>query len=143
MAKELIKKLGEFAELYRDTENGIAWVEDGSTGMGHGAHPNIDKSGSVKGMKNRGYWGRGDRTVQSHGFIHNVDVFCAHDLLDYVASESCECVGCQSRRRTSPTIDHNRRREQIEEIAMALLTGKIDKAKAAERFRQWQDGENA
>ena len=37
--------------LYRDDKSGLAWVEDGSTGLGHSAHPNISATGSVKGMK--------------------------------------------------------------------------------------------
>lgn len=58
MAKQFIREIKSHVNLYRDTLNGIAWIEDGSTGLGISVHPNIDKSGSVTGMKNLGYWGR-------------------------------------------------------------------------------------
>ena len=51
MAKKLIKEIRSYVKLYRDTNNGIAWIEDGSTGLGISVHPNLDKSGSVTGMK--------------------------------------------------------------------------------------------
>ena len=35
MAKILIKKLDQNASLYRDPKNGVAWVEDGNTGLGY------------------------------------------------------------------------------------------------------------
>lgn len=42
MAKELIKQIEEYVDLYRDTQTSIAWVENGKTGTGHSAHPSID-----------------------------------------------------------------------------------------------------
>lgn len=32
--KKLIKVINEYTTLYRDDITGIAWIEDGSTGMG-------------------------------------------------------------------------------------------------------------
>lgn len=61
MAKKLIKEIRPYVKLYRDTNNGIAWIEDGSTGLGISVHPNLDKSGSVTGMKKLGYWDKSDR----------------------------------------------------------------------------------
>src|SRR5688572_5302691 len=95
--KVLIKKVGEYANLYRDPESGIAWVEDGSTGMGHSAHPNIDASGSVSGMKRLGYWHWGDRTKRSHGFIYNIDSCLISDDYDRMAAEYCQCGGIHRR----------------------------------------------
>jgi hypothetical protein len=93
MAKVLIKQVGEYQKLYRDDKTGIAWVENGSTGLGHSCHPNIDSSGSVKGMKDRGYWGKKDRTVRSHGFIYNIDHLVISDELDQIANDHCQCGG--------------------------------------------------
>ena len=42
MEKQLIQKIDEHASLYRDPENGLAWVEDGRTGLGFSCHANID-----------------------------------------------------------------------------------------------------
>lgn len=93
MAKELVKKLGDHQHLYRDTVSGIAWVADGSLGLGHSCHANIDASGSVTGMKQRGYWRKEDRTTRSHGFIYNIDTLVISDDLDAVAAQHCRCGG--------------------------------------------------
>lgn len=137
MAKELIKKLGEHVVLYRDPDNGIAWIEDGRSGTGASAHPNIHRTGSVAGMKKLGYWRQSDRTVKSHGFIHNVDAFAAHDLLDFVAAEHCACVGCHARRKRMPQIDYGKRQEVITKIATDLLANEIDQTEADKRLREW------
>jgi hypothetical protein len=88
-----ITEVAPYKTLYRDTRTGIAWVEDGSTGNGHTCHPNIDRSGSVRGMKKLGYWRKDDRMVRSHGFIYNIDSFVATDELDWIAAEHCQCGG--------------------------------------------------
>lgn len=95
MAKEMLREIRPHVTLYRDTANGIAWVEDGTTGVGHSAHPNIDASGSVRGMQELGYWDKGARTVRSHGFIYNIDKLVANDdeELDRIAAQHCQCGG--------------------------------------------------
>lgn len=55
MAKRFIREIEPYTKLYRDDKNGIAWIEDGSTGLEISVHPNIHKSGSVIGMKNLGF----------------------------------------------------------------------------------------
>lgn len=49
--KKFIRSIEEHVNLYRDDKNGIAWIEDGRTGLGISIHANIDISGSVRGMK--------------------------------------------------------------------------------------------
>lgn len=95
-----LKDVGPHAELYRDPKTGIAWVKDGSTGLGHSCHSNIAATGSVSGMKNLGYWGRNDRTVKNHGFIYNIDTFIVNekDPYDMLAAEYCQCEACVERR---------------------------------------------
>lgn len=93
MKKTFIRSVGEYKELHRDEKTGIAWVEDGSTGCGHSAHPNIDASGSVRGMKDRGYWSENARVVRSHGFIYNTDLLVVSDELDEIARQNCRCGG--------------------------------------------------
>lgn len=105
--KKFIREIEPNRILYRDDKTGIAWIEDGYTGCGISIHPNIDASGSVKGMKNLGYWGKEDRTVRSHGFIYNIDHVSFswsmdkdnpyHDLELLVLNE-CECKGCLERK---------------------------------------------
>lgn len=99
MAKQFLREIEPHVILYRDDKTGIAWIEDGSSGCGFSVHPNIDGSGSVRGMKNLGYWKKKDRAIRSHGFIYNIDSFvcdknCEFDMI--VASE-CRCQGCLER----------------------------------------------
>lgn len=97
--KELIKEVAPYKTLYRDTRSGIAWVEDGTAGVGHTCHPNIDVTGSIRGMKQLGYWRKEDRTVRSHGFIYNIDSFVVSDDLDALAAQYCRCGGRHERGR--------------------------------------------
>lgn len=62
-----MREIEKHINLYRDDKSGIAWIEDGTTGTGVSVHPNIDSSGSVRGMKDRGYWGKKDRTILKGG----------------------------------------------------------------------------
>lgn len=100
MAKQYIREIKPYANLYKDTNTGIAWIKDGSSGCSFSVHANIDSSGSVRGMKERGYWGKNDRTVKSHGFIYNIDSFvCDKDNeFEKIVAEECTCQGCIERR---------------------------------------------
>jgi hypothetical protein len=80
-------------KLYRDSATGIAWVEDGNTGSGHSCHSHIDASGSVRGMRDRGYWGKHDRAVRSRGWIYNIDRLNISGRLDEIAQAYCRCDG--------------------------------------------------
>lgn len=100
MAKVFVKLIDQdpHLKLYRDPKTGIAWIEDGHTGLGYSCHPNIDASGSVAGMKRKGWWGKNDRTVRSHGFIYNIDLLSLSEDLDQVACDYCQCGGKHSGR---------------------------------------------
>jgi hypothetical protein len=91
--KQLVSVISEHVKLYRDAKTGIAWVENGHTGLGHSCHPNISASGSVRGMKSLGYWDKQDETVRSHGFIYNISRYVIDDELDEVAARNCRCGG--------------------------------------------------
>ncbi len=98
MAKQLVEQIAPYQALYRDPETGIAWVEDGTCGLGYSCHGNISVTGSVRGMRDRGYWGRKDRVVRSHGWAYNVDTLVITSPLDQKAADACQCVGCLERR---------------------------------------------
>lgn len=100
MAKRLIREIKPYVRLYRDENTGIAWIEDGSIGCSISIHPNIDKSGSVRGMKKLGYWKKPDRTVRSHGFIYNIDTLAYNENndLEKIVLEECMCQACVERR---------------------------------------------
>lgn len=90
--KQKLQQIKDNVILYRDTNTGIAWVEDGSTGCGHSCHPNINASGSVRGMRRRG-WSKGERVVRSHGFKYNIDRVIVSDEYDEIARQNCLCGG--------------------------------------------------
>lgn len=92
-AKVALEHLGEHATLFLDPKTGIAWVEDYSSGLGHSCHPNISRTGSVRGMKAKGYWDQHDRVVESHGFKFNIDHCIISSAYDRIASEYCRCGG--------------------------------------------------
>lgn len=99
--KKLIRNLDECRRLYRDDRTGIAWIEDGSTGMGISIHANISDTGSVRGMKECGYWRKSDRTIRSHGFIYNIDTlsYDKNNALErMLMSAECKCAACIERR---------------------------------------------
>ena len=83
-------------EIYRDDKTGIAVVRDGSTGINHSCHPNIDRTGSVRGMKKLGYWAKDDETVRCNGAIYNISRNIATDELDKIAREYCDCAACRA-----------------------------------------------
>ena len=95
--RELLRDVNPHVHLYRDLKTGIAWVEDGYTGMGHSCHPNIAATGNVAGMKNLGYWDKTDQTVRSHGWIYNVSHVTVTDELDELARRHCRCGGNHNR----------------------------------------------
>lgn len=98
--KKFVRKVTEYADLYRDDKTGIASIEDGNTGLAYSVHPNIDRSGSVAVMRNLGYWGREDRAVRSFGWIYNIDRFVCDpkNPLEAIAAKECRCQGCLERR---------------------------------------------
>ena len=93
MAKLLVRQVDPHVALYRDTVTGIAWVENGHTGLGHSCHPNISDTGSVAGMKKLGHWGKYDHTMKSHGWIYNVSHLVVSDEYDELARQNCHCRG--------------------------------------------------
>jgi len=103
--KQLIREIEQSINLYRDDETGIAWIEDGHTGIEVSIHPNIHASGSVEGMKKQGYWGMNDRTVKSHDYIYNIDNVSITSLndsllyeLEQIVAKECKCQACQERK---------------------------------------------
>ncbi len=99
MDNTFIKNIRDYVELHRCPKTGIAWIKDGTTGLGHSAHANIDSSGSVSGMKAQGFWNKKDRTVRSHGFIYNIDSYVVGSELDKIAAKNCQCEACIDRRK--------------------------------------------
>lgn len=93
-SKVHVQTVRPYVELYRDPKTGIAWIEDGTSGTGLSAHPNISATGSIRGMRDRGWWGKTDRTVKSHGWIYNIDKVAGGDSPDdKLVRNACDCGG--------------------------------------------------
>lgn len=104
MSKQFIREIKPSVKLYRDDVLGLAWIEDGTTGFNISIHCSIDRSGSVQGMKNLGYWKRNDRTILCNGFHYNIDTHYIptdpgeyHDM-ERIVAEECRCQACMERR---------------------------------------------
>lgn len=97
MAKIKIKEIAPYKTLYRCSNTGIAWVEDGTSGNGHSAHANIHGTGSVQGMKRQGYWEAKARVERTNGYIYNIDTLVISDKLDQIAADHCLCRACRER----------------------------------------------
>lgn len=100
MAKQFIREIAKYKDLYRDNITGIAWIEDGTAGVRHSIHANIGSTGSVRGMKYLGFWNKKDRTVRAGGFIYNIDtlVYDKDNEYDMIVLNECKCMGCIERR---------------------------------------------
>lgn len=93
--KHKIKEVAPYKILYVDDKTGLAMIEDGVHGQGLSLHPNIDRTGSVEGMKSLGYWKKEDRTVRAFGGIYNIDRYVPEENteLNEVLLQHCKCGG--------------------------------------------------
>ena len=140
-----VRRIPPHAALFRDPKTGIAWVEDGSTGLGHTAHANIAASGSVAQMKRKGFWGKDDRAIRSHGFIYNIDTCIVSNDLDRVARNECRCGGSHScddpalafydRKKGQPAHGDTKRRPALSAIDQARLKIARDTLRMADPIR--------
>lgn len=77
-----VKETGWLCSLPKAYKGNLYCIENYSAGTEHSAHPNIDASGSVTGMKKLGYW-RKDATInRTHGAIYNMSSIVCSDPLD-------------------------------------------------------------
>lgn len=89
MKTTVFARLGVVVRVY-DSE--IATIEDRRTGLTHSPHPSISSSGSVDGMRKKGYWGAEERTLRGGNFIYNIDGAQRYtSLLDVMAAQLCQC----------------------------------------------------
>ncbi len=96
MAMKEIAKVGKY-RVSVDEKTGICLVSDGS-GMSGGVHASIDITGSVRGMKACGYWGKNDRVRRAAGFQFNIDTRVISREADEIATKYCQCDACRELR---------------------------------------------
>jgi hypothetical protein len=93
MAKVLIRNIRPYVDLYQDRKTGIAWIEDGTAGVGISCHPNISDTGSIRGMRAKGWWDKSDRIVRAHGFYYNIDHLSGSGSDYEIVRKTCDCGG--------------------------------------------------
>lgn len=97
MLKE-IRKINDTVALYRDDRTGLAFAKDSVRGCSWSVHPSIDASGSVRGMRKLGYWGKDDKVVRCHGAYINISHVIVDDECDEILAKECMCSECIRRR---------------------------------------------
>jgi hypothetical protein len=93
MAKIFIRNIRPYVDLYQDRKTGIAWIEDGTAGVGISCHPNISDTGSIRGMRAKGWWDKKDRIVRSRGFYYNIDHLSGSGADYEIVRKTCDCGG--------------------------------------------------
>lgn len=73
-------------------------------GASHSIHANISSTGSVRGMCDRGYWGKKDRAVRAGSFTYNIDSIVSDENpeCDKVLKAACRCAARLERRKEKP-----------------------------------------
>jgi hypothetical protein len=138
--------LAPHVRLIRHEASGIAAVADGHGGGFHTCHPNISATGSVRGMKDRGYWQRDARTVRAMGYIYNKDELVMSSEYDRLAALACRCGGSACYRyqmdtgfRTPPSMTEMPPDSEI--VFFAEESAKIAKTKADQALIPDEDAE--
>lgn len=82
---EVTQTLESFSSITFAWGCGVIRVQDGTSGNGHTPWPNIDSTGSVAGMRARGFWGKEDEVLKALGSIYNVSKVVVEDELDLLS----------------------------------------------------------
>ena len=77
-----VKETRWLCSLPKAYKGNLFCIENYSAGVEHSAHPNIDASGSVAGMKKLGYWRKDAVINRTHGAIYNMSLVVCSDPLD-------------------------------------------------------------
>ena len=91
--KKLINSLSPHIHLFQDSKTGLAFIEDGSSNT-ISVHPSIHKTGSIRGMKKLGYWGKTDKVVRVGSYSYNISIEANNGSeLEKIVASHCQCGG--------------------------------------------------
>jgi len=85
LKREDAKMLNPHQRAKFDPLTGLVWIEDGTAGVAHSAHPNVEANRQTR----RIHPGR----IEVRGFLYSRDIFTSTDL-DRLAARYCRCCGC-------------------------------------------------
>jgi hypothetical protein len=80
--------LNEHQRAKYDPRTGLVWIEDGTAGVAHGAHPNVEANAQTRRMHPD--W------LECRGFLYSPEVYCSTEL-DQIAATYCHCGPCDAR----------------------------------------------
>lgn len=75
-----------------DPATGLVWIEDGTAGVAHSAHPNVEANRITRKLREYAGW------IEVRGFLYSPEVFASTDL-DKLAAKYCQCSPCIASRR--------------------------------------------
>ena len=90
-------EIKEHVTLNRDRKTGLAFIQDGTTGLHHTIHPNIDSTGSVSGMIANGPWEKDDIVLSTPYGHYNLSQKVITDDYDKIVAQHCLCNVCKAR----------------------------------------------
>ena len=71
-----------------DPHTGLVWIEDGTAGVAHSAHPNVQANAQTR--RAHPNW------LECRGFLYSPDVHVSTEL-DQIAATYCHCGPCDTR----------------------------------------------
>jgi hypothetical protein len=71
-----------------DAPTGLVWIEDGTIGGAHSAHPNVEANRITRKLPQYRGW------IEVRGFLYSPDRFVSTDL-DKLAAKYCCCPSCR------------------------------------------------
>jgi hypothetical protein len=78
--------LNPYQKLYSDPQTGLAWVENGSAGIAHSLHPNVQANSATRRMREY------QTFVECRGFLYNTQA-CVSDDFAPLLRKYCQCGG--------------------------------------------------
>jgi hypothetical protein len=85
-------KLSQYQRAKQDPSTGLVWIEDGTAGVAHSAHPNVEANRETRRLHPT--W------LECRGFLYSPDVFTSTEL-DKLAAAYCQCGPCKDSRKRS------------------------------------------
>lgn len=90
LKREDRKLLNQYQRIKQDPFSGMVWIEDGTIGGSHSAHPNVEANKITRRL-------HPDYT-ECNGFLYSREIFTSTDL-DRLAAKYCQCASCIDSRR--------------------------------------------
>lgn len=85
-------KLNQYQRAKHDPATGLVWIEDGTAGVAHSAHLNVEANRVTRKMREYKGW------IECRGFLYSPNTLPS-TALDRIAARYCQCSPCQIARK--------------------------------------------